>query len=114
MGRSLPGRPSTINKDRLAGDKRRRFGCKEYDYARYIHRLTNAVQRSNAFYYVRAECGIGETTLRSWSADKSRCDRIHSDVVLPPLNGKAFGQMSNGGLRHAIHRLGRECDESRL
>ena len=74
----------------------------------------NAVQRGNAFYYVRPELRIGEATLRPRSTYECWCDRIHSDVVLPPLNGEAFGQMCNGGLRHAVHRFGRQCNEPRL
>jgi hypothetical protein len=37
-----------------------------------------------------------------------------SDVVLTPLDGKAFGQMSNGSFGHAVHRLGRQRYESCL
>jgi hypothetical protein len=67
----LPSGPSTVDENRFARDEGSCAGGKEYDHARHIHRLPNAVQRSNAFYYVRPELGIGETTLRPRSTYES-------------------------------------------
>jgi hypothetical protein len=40
---SVPGRPAAIDENRIARNKGRCTGGKEYDRSRHIHRLTNAV-----------------------------------------------------------------------
>jgi hypothetical protein len=52
LPQQLPCRPRAIDEDRVPGNKGRCARGKEYHRTRHLHRLTNAVQGSNALDHV--------------------------------------------------------------
>src|SRR6266481_4944569 len=82
----LPGRPPTINQNRLAGDQRCSGGGKKYNCPCHFHRLADTVQRCDSFQCVRVKCRVRKCALRARCADERRRHGIHRDPVLAPLH----------------------------
>src|SRR5437762_3088198 len=80
----------------------------------YIHGFANPMQTGDTFDHIRAKLGVCQRAFRAWSMDKGRRNRIHGDVVFAPLDGKASGEVRNGGFCHAVHGFARECGETCL
>src|SRR3981081_2166205 len=111
LGSSLPGCPAAIDQNGIASDEGGCAGGEEDDGSGYVHGLANSVKGGDALEDISAGVGVGQIFLCARSVDECGCDRIHCDVVLSPFDGKAFGEMRNGGLGHAVDGLGGQGNE---
>lgn len=98
----------------MAGDKGRGGGREKNDSAGNVHWITDTVESSNTLDDVGAKGWVGKSGVGARGGDKSGRNGVHRNVVLAPFDGEALGEMRDGRFGHAIDRLARKSDESRL
>jgi hypothetical protein len=98
----LPGCPSAVNQYRVPRNERRGRRREKDNGPGNLHRLTNAMERSDSFNDIRAELRSRKHFLRTRCADERGRYSVDRDVVLAPLDSQALRQMRDTGFRHAI------------
>src|SRR6476620_6140755 len=98
----------------MSSDERRGRGREEDDRAGDVGWLTDAMETGDALENIGLELRVVKRGSRSRRFDEGRRHGVYRDAVLPPLDGQALRQVGDGRLGHAVHRLARQRDVSRL
>lgn len=107
-------RPAPVDQDRMACDKGGGRRGKKHNGPGDIHGLSDLMEGGDSRDDVGTELRIGQGLLGAWSVNEGGRHSVHRDVVSSPLDGQAFREMSDSGLRHAIDGFRRERDKSGL